>query len=176
MPRAVRLQYFAAALIAPLAIAACSQTASPPASGTTQEQSEEGYGLSRPAGLGEEGEDLTIPPANVSSPPAEGGDVTSPEIEEEVVIIEEPEVVEELEEGEAIRRYEEARREATASCYRYAHAQTLHDQQIIDDQSAAFDDSTFDPNLSRIQSQAEEFGLKRRERRLMESCLRAKGF
>ena len=70
---------------------------------------------------------------------------------------------------------EQESKEAIESCYRYALAQTRHDRQIIDDQDAAFDDSSFDPSLARIQREATDFGLKRRERRLIQECLEARG-
>lgn len=71
---------------------------------------------------------------------------------------------------------EAERRAALKTCYRYAHAQTLHDRQIISDQNAAFDDSTFDQNLSEIQQRAEYFGQQRRERRLIRDCMASRGF
>ena len=83
--------------------------------------------------------------------------------------------------SETLRQETEAEREAARSaaletCYSYAHAQTLHDRQIISDQNAAFDDSTFDQNLSQIQQRAEYFGQQRRERRLIRECMAARGF
>ena len=71
---------------------------------------------------------------------------------------------------------EEKRRQTMESCYRYARAQTRHDRQIISDQDAAFDDSSFDPTVARIQRQATDFGLKRRERHLIQECLEARGY
>jgi hypothetical protein len=77
--------------------------------------------------------------------------------------------------SEAARTAEAQRRADTAACYEYARAQTRHDQQIIEDQGAAFDDSTFEPSLARAQRQGELYGLKRRERRLIQDCMEAKG-
>jgi hypothetical protein len=71
---------------------------------------------------------------------------------------------------------EEKRRQIMESCYHYARAQTRHDRQIINDQDAAFDDSSFDPTVARMQRQATDFGLKRRERRLIQECLEARGY
>ena len=62
------------------------------------------------------------------------------------------------------------------SCYRYARAQTHHDRQILSDQDAAFDDSSFDPSVARMQRQSTDYGLKRRERRLIQGCLEARGY
>ena len=77
---------------------------------------------------------------------------------------------------EAARTAEAQRRADTAACYEYARAQTRHDQQIIDDQGAAFEDSTFEPSLARAQRQGELYGLKRRERRLIQDCMKSKGY
>lgn len=68
------------------------------------------------------------------------------------------------------------RQEVMDSCYRYARAQTHHDRQILSDQDAAFDDSSFDPSVARMQRQSTDYGLKRRERRLIQGCLEARGY
>lgn len=86
-------------------------------------------------------------------------------IEGELVVIEEDEEL-----------VQEKRRLDTAACYEYARAQTRHDQRIIDDQSAAFDDSTFEPSLKRAQQQGEQFGLRKREKRLIQDCMQTKGY
>jgi hypothetical protein len=86
-------------------------------------------------------------------------------------------VIDEEEPSPGVASTAEAQRRAdTAACYEYARAQTRHDRLIIDDQGAAFDESTFEPTLARAQRQGEAYGLRKREKRLIQDCMEAKGY
>jgi len=142
----------------------------------------EGQGLARPPSLdeGEGGASGAEGDFSSLAEPDQGFDPNQPE----PVISSDGQTIS-IREGDLntqeIRQQTDQEREAVRSaeletCYQYAHAQTLHDRQIISDQNAAFDDSTFDQNLSQIQLRAEYFGQQRRERRLIHNCMASRGF
>lgn len=63
-----------------------------------------------------------------------------------------------------------------AQCYDYASAQMRHDELIVTDQNAAFDNLATNSRYSLVQSQVQGYDLKKRRSRIISSCMKSKGY
>lgn len=63
-----------------------------------------------------------------------------------------------------------------SQCYKYASAQMRHDEMILTDQNAAFDNLATNSAFSQVQSQVQNYDLTKQRKRLVSSCMKSKGY
>ncbi len=72
---------------------------------------------------------------------------------------------------------DEARyRSDISQCYEYAAAQMRHDELILIDQNAAFDNLATNSAYSQVQSQVQNYDLNKQRKRLIGSCMKSKSY
>ena len=67
-------------------------------------------------------------------------------------------------------------RDDIAQCYKYASAQMRHDEMILTDQNAAFDNLATNSAYSQVQTQVQNYDLTKQRKRLIGSCMKSKGY
>ncbi len=67
-------------------------------------------------------------------------------------------------------------RDDISQCYKYAAAQMRHDEMILTDQNAAFDNLATNSAFSQVQSQVQNYDLTKQRKRLIGSCMKSKGY
>jgi len=67
-------------------------------------------------------------------------------------------------------------RDDISQCYKYAAAQMRHDEMILTDQNAAFDNLATSSAYSQVQSQVQNYDLNKQRKRLIGSCMKSKGY